>query len=106
MTKVSINPGICGLITNVEVEADEDGMEIKLKVDSLCQAVKTLMEEWGEEFESFDLCLKRPGSGPLYEYASTHFPAHCSCTTIAGIIKAVEVECNLALPKDTSIKFL
>ena len=60
----------------------------------------------GPAFDAYDLCLRKPGDGPLYEYAREHFPAHASCPVISGILKAVEGECGLALKKDVSIRFL
>lgn len=105
MTKVAINPGICKLITTVEASS-EDQMEVTLKVTSECEAVSKMMEESGDTFDAYDLCLKKPGEGQLYEYASKHFPVHVSCPAIAGIIKCAEVECKLALPADVQIKFI
>lgn len=104
MTKVMIDPGVCGLVTRVTADS-EDGMEVTLRVDSTCDAVKQMMAELGDTFDSFALCLGKPGTGPLYEYAAQHFPGHCSCPAIAGLIKAAEVECKLALPKAASIHF-
>ena len=51
-------------------------------------------------------CVSVNRSGPLYDYAKEHLPGHCGCPAIAGIIKAAEVECNLALPKDAKITFV
>lgn len=104
MTKVKINPGICGLVTSVEAKSD-DGMSVDLVVKSGCEAVNKMFKELGTTFDSYDICLVKPGLGEFYEYASKNFPGHCACPTIAGIIKAIEVECKLALPKDVSISF-
>lgn len=104
MTKVKIDPGVCGLITTVEAES-EDGMEVTLKVKSGCESIRKMFEELGDTFDAYELCLGKPGTGPLYEYAQEHFPGHCACPAIAGITKAVEVACRLALPKNASITF-
>ena len=105
MTKVSIEPGPCGFTTIVTANGDEEG-EVEVKVASGCEAVKKMMAELGNTFDAYELCLVRPGCGPLYEYASEHFPVHCGCTVIAGITKCVEAECKLALKRDASIRFL
>ncbi len=43
------------------------------------------------------------GAGPLtYELASEHC-AHAACPVPVGILKAIEVEAGLALPKDVTI---
>ena len=102
--KVVINPGMCGNITTVEA-VSEDGLEVTVRADSGCVFVRRMFEELGESFDSFALCLNKPGRGPMYAYASENFPSHCGCPILAGIIKAVEVECKLALPRDVSITF-
>lgn len=104
MTTVKINPGVCGLITTVTAES-EDQMEVTVKVDSACASIQKMFEELGTTFDAFDICLSKPGANAFYEYASSHLPGHASCPTIAGIIKCMEVECKLALPKDAEIKF-
>lgn len=105
MTKVSINPGVCNLITKVEASS-EDQMEVTLKVTSACEAVRNMMKELGDTFDAFEICLSKPGTGPFYEYAAKHFPGHAACPSIAGITKCVEAECRLALPKDVEIRFV
>lgn len=104
MTKVKIEPGICGLNTKVEA-VSEDGMDVTLKVHSACESVQKMFGELGDSFDSYELCLCKPGQDPLHEYAKEHFPVHASCPVIAGIIKCVEVECKLALPKNVQITF-
>ncbi len=103
MTNVKVDPGICGLITNINTES-EDGMEVKLSVKSACQSINQMFKELGDTFDSYELCLAKPGDNCLYEYAKQKFLGHAACPTIAGIIKAVEVECKLALPKNVSIE--
>jgi len=106
MTKVTINPGICGLITTVEATS-EDQMNVTLKVKSACAAITKMMEDLGDTHNGFALCLTKPGTSPLHKYASqaAHFPGHAGCPTFSGIIKCVEVECHLALPKNVEIRF-
>ena len=104
MTKVKINPGVCGFVTAVEA-VSEDGMEVKVSVKSGCESVKKMFEDLGDTFDSYEMCLVKPGKGPLFEYASEKFPVHCGCPILSGVIKAVEAECKLALPRDASIIF-
>jgi hypothetical protein len=104
MTKVKIEPGVCGLITNVEAFS-EDGMEVKVTVKSGCESINKMIEALGDEFDAFEVCLVKPGTGPFYEYASKNLPGHAACPTISGIIKCIEAECKLALPRDVSITF-
>ena len=105
MTKVKIEPGICKFTTAVTASSEDD-MEAEVQVRTGCKAVKGMMEALGTHFNAFELCLVRPGCGPLYEYAAEHFPVHVGCPVIAGITKCVEAECNLALKCDASITFI
>lgn len=104
MKKATVNPGVCGFIAHVEAES-EDGMTVKLKVQTGCPSFTKMFEDLGDTFDSFELCLTRPGTGPLFEYAQENFPIHNGCAMFSGILKVVEAECNLALPRDTSLTF-
>lgn len=104
MTKVTIDPGICNLLTTVEAES-ADQMEVKVKVKSGCQSINQMFKDLGDTFDAYEICLTKPGANAFYEYAAEHLPGHASCPVIAGIIKCMEVECRLALPKTASITF-
>ena len=109
MTTVQVDPGVCGFTTNVEA-VSEDQEEVKITVKTGCESVRKMMEELGDTFDQIADYVysmdKRPGQGPLFEFAGEHFPIHAACPVIAGIIKCAEVECKLALPKDAQIKFI
>ena len=105
MTKVVIEPGACALKAVVTAES-EDQQEVRLHVSSGCKAVQEMMKDLGDTFDAYELCLVKPGMGPLYEYAAEHFPAHACCPVIAGITKCVVAECSLALKRDVSICFV
>ena len=105
MTKVRINPGVCGFTTTVTATS-EDQMEVKVKVSSGCESVKKMMEELGDTFDAYEVCLTKPGDNEFYEYASENFPVHAACPIIAGIVKCVEAECRLALKANASIEFV
>ena len=104
MTKVIIEPGVCGL-TAVVTAHSEDGDEVTITVESSCKGVSGITEAIGDTFDPYEICFAKPGSNPLYEYASENFPAHAGCPVIAGIVKCVEAECGLALKKNVSITF-
>lgn len=104
MTKVKIQPGICGLITNVTAQS-EDQIDVTVSVNSACESVKKMFHELGNSFDALEICLSRPGDNQFYAYAAENFPGHASCPVIAGIIKCMEAECKLALPKDADIHF-
>ena len=46
MTKVTIHPGVCGLVTSVEAHSD-DQMEVAVTVKSGCESIRKMMEELG-----------------------------------------------------------
>lgn len=104
MTKVTIEPGVCGFTARVTADS-EDGQTVRLTISSGCGAVAGLTAALGDTFDAFELCLCKPGQGPLYAYAGQHFPGHGACPVLAGITKCVEKECGPALPKDASITF-
>jgi len=104
MTKLEIMPGVCGLTAVVEAES-EDGMDVTVKVDSPCGGIRKVMEEIGGELDAYGLLFQKPGTGALYEAAAKHCP-HGTCVVPAGILKCIEAECKMALPKDVSMRFL
>ena len=105
MTKVRIEPGICGFSAIAEAEAAEEDFMVHLRVASGCAAVQEMMKALGSTFSAFDVCLTRPGTGPFYAYAAEYFPVHAACPVIAGITKCAEAECDLALRQDAGIFF-
>ena len=60
MTRVKVEPGVCGLTTVVTADS-EDQMEVRLKISSACEAVRKMGDELGDAFDAFELCLCRPG---------------------------------------------
>ena len=105
MTKVEINPGVCGFVATVIADSDDEQM-VNLQIKSGCGGITKLAEKLGEEVDAFEVCLCKPGTGELYEIAQEVCPGHASCPVIAGILKCIEVECKLALPRDAGIRFV
>ena len=104
-TKVVIEPGICHLTCSVTAELVGDD-ELEVDVATGCDSIRGMFDELGNTFDSFEVCLQKPGNGPFYESAKEHFPVHVSCPAICGIIKAMEVEAKLALPENASSTFV
>ena len=104
MTKVKINPGVCGLITTVTATSKK--YKVDLKVASGCESVRKMMDELGTTFDAFTEVLAKPGQNTFYKYASENFPVHAACPVIAGIIKCMEAECKLGLKGNASIEFI
>lgn len=106
MTKVNIDPGPCGFKAVVMAEMNDDELA-EVKVACGCKAIQAMMAEVGNELDPYEICLVKPGNGPLFEFASSsdQFPVHGGCPILAGITKCVEVEAGLALKHDVSIVF-
>lgn len=105
MTKVQIQPGVCGFTALVTADS-EDGQDVTVTVESGCKGIQNLMAALGDSFDGYELCFAKPGSNPLYRAAAEYLPSHGACPVIAGITKCVEAECGLALKKNASVTFL
>ncbi len=105
MTKVRINPGVCGLIATVTAEA-LDGRQVKVTVESGCKGIQKMMEELGDTFDTFEVCFSPTGTNPFYKAAAKHCPPHGGCPVCAGIAKCVEAEAGLALKRPVEITFI
>ena len=105
MTKVRINPGVCGLIATVTAEAQK-GRTVKVTVDSGCAGIQKMMEKLGDTFDTFEVCFTGPGTNPFYKAAAECCPPHGGCPVCAGIAKCVEAEAGLALKRPVEITFI
>ncbi len=101
MTKVTIRPGICGL--NTVVIAEKEKKKVRLTIVTDCDMVRAM----AEELKELDIMATFTGflTNPVYRAASKHL-RHVTCPVPCGILKALEVEAGLALPRDVSIEFL
>ncbi len=102
MTKVTIFAGVCGFSTEVIVEKIEK-KRVNIRITSQCEMVRAI----GEELSQLDMMSVFKGflDNPVYKSASRHL-RHVTCPVPCGILKAVEVELGLALPRDVNISFL
>ncbi len=100
MSKTEINSGICGHITTVE--ATMEGKVCKLTITSDCQAIQELAQELTEVNPLMEISCKR--ATPQTLQMGLKHCYHAACPVPVGIIKAIEVAANLALPKDVLIK--
>jgi len=99
MSKTVIESGICGFTT--EVIARADSRTCSLIITSDCPEIQGLAKVLVEVDPMEEITYR--GEGPLtLRLARKHCP-HPACPVPSGIIKAVEVEAGLALPKDATI---
>jgi hypothetical protein len=100
MAKAEIFSGICGF--NTQVEARMDGDVVKISVVSECPAINRLGANLTEVEPYHEISFRR--GMPQTIEAGVKYCTHAACPVPVGIIKAVEVEAGLALPKDATIK--
>ena len=100
MATAEINSGICGFSATVRTQME--GTKVKLSIESKCQAIQDLAAELTEVDPFQEITFR--GSGPRSLEMGANHCYHTACPVPVGIIKAVEVEAGLALPKDAVIK--
>lgn len=100
MAKAEIQAGICGFTTIVETKLEGD--VCKVAIQSECAAIKRLSEELTEVNPYQEISFRRKMPRTLEMGAK--YCSHAACPVPVGIIKAIEVESNLALPADVTIK--
>jgi len=79
-----------------------EGTKVKLSIDSECQAIQDLAAELAEVDPFQEITFR--GSGPRSLEMGAKHCYHTACPVPVGIIKAVEIEAGLALPKDAVIR--
>ncbi len=102
MTKVRIDPGVCGFPTDVKI-SKKSGKVYSVSVVSECEMVQKLGEEISEL--DFSDAFKKILDNPVYRKGSICLK-HVSCPVPSGILKALEVEAGLAVPRGVRIEFI
>lgn len=102
MTRVVVDAGICGFRSVIVVEKI-DRETVRITIESECKNVMAMGRELAE------LNWRRGVFGrmidsPVYQVASRHLK-HTACSVPSAILKAIEVEVGIALPKDVRIYF-
>ena len=96
-----INAGVCGFSTTVQVES-EDLQMADIHITTQCPSLKPL-ETLPLEVDGFVECFGKAGEGEIFEWCRKYCK-HAACPVPAGIVKTVEVACELALPRNVSIE--
>ena len=100
MATAEISSGICGFSATVKTQTE--GRKVKVSIESECQAIQNLAAELTEVDPFQEITFR--GSGPRSLELGAKHCYHTACPVPVGIIKAVEIEAGLALPKDPEIK--
>jgi len=98
--RAEIFSGVCGFMTVVETKMD--GEVCRLQIQSNCKAVQELAQNLDQVDPMREISTRR--AMPATLAAGHQFCSHAACPVPVGIIKAIEVEAGLALPKDVTIK--
>jgi len=100
MSKAVIFSGICGFSTTVVAKMEDD--TVTLSIESECPAINKLGANLPQVDPFREISFRR--NMPETLEAGAKYCTHAACPVPVGIIKAVEVEAGLALPKDVSIQ--
>jgi hypothetical protein len=101
MSKVIVSAGICGFSAVIKAKKDDNG-RIELKITSPCEMIAKL----GDELKSVDwtqAVTRDMTQSQVYQVSRKHV-FHTACPVPSAILKAIEVEAGLALPKDVHMK--
>ena len=101
MAKAKIEAGICGYTANVEATA-KDKYDIQLKIESDCRHIQKLADNFKEVNALTEISFRKGMPETLQKGAE--YCTHAACPVPVGIIKAIEVEAGLALPKTAKIE--
>jgi len=101
MTRVVVNPGICGMAAAIEVVKVGKG-RVGVRITSDCEMV-TKMGKSLAELDQEDALKPLLQSG-VYQCASER-SLHASCPVPMAVLKAIEVEAGLALPRPVLVQF-
>lgn len=100
MATIKVDPGICGLMTELKVSS-EDGMNAVFDVTTECPHIKELVAAV-PSVNGYEEVFAKYGDGKIAMAAKTHC-SHGACPVPTAMLKGVELVCSLALPKDVSI---
>lgn len=101
MTRVIVNSGACGFSVTITARKKKD-KKIRVSIDTECEMVKKMLDD----ISILDMrsVFTNHLNNPVYRSAAKHLK-HVACPVTSGILKAVEVEAGLSLPRDVSIVF-
>jgi hypothetical protein len=100
MASAEIESGICGFCTTVKTTSE--GRTVRVEFETSCGYVEQLAEVLTEVDPFREISYR--GEGPVTLRLAAEHLVHPACPVPSGIIKAIEVEAGLALPKDATIK--
>ena len=100
MVKAQVKAGICNLGTVIEAQSP-DGMTVTLAIESECPKVQAMAAELTVA-NAFQELFKPANQTGILELAAKQ-KLHTTCLVPVGVLKAIEVAANMALPADAHI---
>jgi hypothetical protein len=102
MTRVTVEPGICGLCATVDAKRSGQG-EVQITIESDCEKVMAL-GRCLDKVGLVDVLGRAMNQSAVYEKAG-RCELHGSCPIPCAVMKAAEAELQLALKKQVKITF-
>ncbi len=103
MKKIKVNPGVCGL--ECVITAEKKGRkDVTVSVETKCKGVRNMFDALEQPIDGYAVIYNKPGTGPIY--AAAENLTHAACPVASALVKCIEAECGLALPRDTTFTFV
>ena len=102
MTKVVVNSGACGFTVTITAEKGKE-KKIIIALDTACEMVQKMLTDIATVDQRMTLTGFR--DNPVYLSAAKHLK-HTACPVPSAILKAIEVEAGLNVPRDATIVFI
>ena len=101
-TTLAVEPGVCGFQCTIRAKKSKDG-KVQVSIsNSQCELVQKMSASF-KELTLKDLFLPM-AKNPINQWAESA-RCHSSCIVPIAILKAVEVEMGMALPRRAGIEF-
>lgn len=102
MTKVIVNSGACGFTVTVTAEKGND-RKVLIALDTACEMVQKMLADIATVDHRVTLTGFR--DNPVYQSAAKHLK-HVTCPVPSAILKAIETEAGMNVPRDVRIEFV
>jgi hypothetical protein len=103
LTELEVFAGICGFTTTIHVKSKGEYKAV-LTLETECPNYKKVAKVLGTDPLNVMDELFKKGESKVLDACKGNVP-HISCPVPAAILKALEVNAGLALPRDATITF-
>ena len=102
MTTVFVNSGACGFTVKITAEKRKE-RNVAITLDTACEMVRKMLGD----ISTVDRMAALTGfrDNPVYLSAAKHLK-HAACPVPSAILKAIETEAGMNVPKDVKIEFV